>query len=55
MGLIVGDGPATSIRERTGDLGFTMAMSGWRRIYDTFDAHRLLQSLFYRRSGSFRT
>jgi hypothetical protein len=27
MGLIVGDGPATSIRERAGDLGFTMAMS----------------------------
>jgi hypothetical protein len=54
MWLIVGDGTATSIRERAVDLGFTMAMGDWRRIYDTFDAHRLLQSLFYRRSGSFR-
>ncbi|WP_206244356.1 DsbA family oxidoreductase [Novosphingobium terrae] len=31
-----------AIRERAGALGFTMAMSEGSRIYNTFDAHRLL-------------
>ncbi|VVT02540.1 Disulfide bond formation protein DsbA [Sphingomonas aurantiaca] len=30
------------IRERAADLGFTMQMSDTSRIYNTFDAHRLL-------------
>jgi predicted DsbA family dithiol-disulfide isomerase len=30
------------LRARTADLGFTMAMSDESRIYNTFDAHRLL-------------
>ncbi|WP_068087542.1 DsbA family oxidoreductase [Novosphingobium rosa] len=30
------------IRERAAEFGFTMAMSGESRIYNTFDAHRLL-------------
>ena len=30
------------IRDRAADLGFTMAMSDTSRIYNTFDAHRLL-------------
>lgn len=30
------------IRRRAADLGFTMAMTDERRIYNTFDAHRLL-------------
>jgi predicted DsbA family dithiol-disulfide isomerase len=30
------------IRKRAADLGFTMAMSDQSRIYNTFDAHRLL-------------
>lgn len=30
------------IRERAADLGFTMAMADGARIYNTFDAHRLL-------------
>jgi predicted DsbA family dithiol-disulfide isomerase len=30
------------IRERAAELGFTMAMSDDSRIYNTFDAHRLL-------------
>jgi predicted DsbA family dithiol-disulfide isomerase len=32
----------TMIRERAADLGFVMQMSGTSRIYNTFDAHRLL-------------
>lgn len=32
----------TMIRDRAADLGFTMTMSDGRRIYNTFDAHRLL-------------
>lgn len=32
----------TVIRERAADLGFTMQMSDTSRIYNTFDAHRLL-------------
>lgn len=32
----------TMIRERAAELGFTMAMSDGSRIYNTFDAHRLL-------------
>ena len=31
-----------TIRERAADLGFTMAMGAESRIYNTFDAHRLL-------------
>lgn len=31
-----------TIRERAADLGFTMAMGADSRIYNTFDAHRLL-------------
>ena len=31
-----------TIRERAADLGFTMAMGANSRIYNTFDAHRLL-------------
>ncbi|MEG3178446.1 DsbA family oxidoreductase [Sphingomonas sp. RB3P16] len=31
-----------TIRERAADLGFTMAMTDASRIYNTFDAHRLL-------------
>ncbi|WP_242138024.1 DsbA family oxidoreductase [Sphingomonas sp. TREG-RG-20F-R18-01] len=31
-----------TIRQRAADLGFTMAMSDTSRIYNTFDAHRLL-------------
>lgn len=31
-----------AIRERAGALGFTMAMAADSRIYNTFDAHRLL-------------
>ena len=30
------------IRKRAADLGFTMQMSDTSRIYNTFDAHRLL-------------
>lgn len=32
----------TMIRDRAAELGFTMAMSEGSRIYNTFDAHRLL-------------
>jgi predicted DsbA family dithiol-disulfide isomerase len=32
----------TMIRDRAADLGFTIAMSPESRIYNTFDAHRLL-------------
>ena len=32
----------TMIRERAAELGFTMAMAEGNRIYNTFDAHRLL-------------
>lgn len=32
----------TMIRDRAADLGFTIAMSDASRIYNTFDAHRLL-------------
>ncbi|GGA53253.1 DsbA family oxidoreductase [Sphingomonas psychrolutea] len=32
----------TMIRDRAAELGFTMAMSDGSRIYNTFDAHRLL-------------
>ena len=32
----------TMIRDRAADLGFTIAMSADSRIYNTFDAHRLL-------------
>jgi predicted DsbA family dithiol-disulfide isomerase len=32
----------TMIRDRAGALGFTMAMTDESRIYNTFDAHRLL-------------
>ena len=32
----------TMIRERAAELGFTMAMAEGSRIYNTFDAHRLL-------------
>lgn len=35
-------GTRAMIRERAGALGFTMAMGDESRIYNTFDAHRLL-------------
>jgi len=35
-------GTRAMIRERAGTLGFTMAMGDQSRIYNTFDAHRLL-------------
>ncbi len=36
------DANRAMIRKRAADLGFTMAMSDQSRIYNTFDAHRLL-------------
>lgn len=36
------DANRTMIRERAAELGFTMAMAEGSRIYNTFDAHRLL-------------